>query len=149
MQIPQADILEHARRLRKEFLEPNALRSKGWKGIACFLVDGRKEGFRRGDIYDIMGGRAIGAGEFHLDNYFVGEDDMVAPPGEAFKHAMGLINGARAYVAAMCCGIMTSCLDTLLLTAAFGRLLAGLLSTIRASGGRWSMWQRTSRLCGR
>jgi alkylation response protein AidB-like acyl-CoA dehydrogenase len=55
--------------------------AKGWKGIACFVVDARKKGFRRGEIYNIMGGRAIGAGEFHLQNYFVSEEDLLAPPG--------------------------------------------------------------------
>jgi alkylation response protein AidB-like acyl-CoA dehydrogenase len=84
---------------------------KGWKGIACFVVDARKDGFRRGEIYDVNGGRSIGAGEFHLNDFFVSEDDMLSPPGEAFKRVMELINGARAYVAAMCCGIMTACLE--------------------------------------
>lgn len=83
----------------------------GWKGIACFLVDARKEGFTRGEIYNLKGGRAIGAGEFHLNNYFASESDMITPPGEAFKNAMGSLNEARTYVAAMCCGIMTSCLE--------------------------------------
>jgi alkylation response protein AidB-like acyl-CoA dehydrogenase len=64
--------------------------AKGWKGIACFVVDARKKGFRRGEIYNIMGGRAIGAGEFHLQNYFVSEEDLLAPPIEAFKKAMEL-----------------------------------------------------------
>lgn len=83
----------------------------GWRGIAAFLVDGRKTGFRRGDIYQLIGGHAIGAGEFHLENYQAGNEDMLFPPGVAFKQAMDLINGARAYVASMCCGMIADALE--------------------------------------
>jgi alkylation response protein AidB-like acyl-CoA dehydrogenase len=111
--------------------------AKGWKGIACFLVDARKEGFRRGEIYDIIGGRAIGAGEFHLQDYFVTEQDLLAPPIAAFKDCMELINAARTYVAAMCCGIMQSSLDCALSYGAaresFGR------PVIDHQGLRWSL----------
>ena len=57
----------------------------GWRGIASFLVDARAPGFERGDIYQLMGGHAIGAGEFHLRDYAVASGDMLSPPGEAFK----------------------------------------------------------------
>ena len=111
--------------------------SKGWRGIACFLIDARKPGFQRGEIYDIVGGRAIGAGEFHLENYFVSEEDLLAPPGEAFKLAMDLINGARVYVAAMCCGLMASSLDQAIAytreRTAFGQPI------IDHQGLRWSL----------
>jgi len=35
---------------------------------------------------------------------------MLAPPGEVFKGAMADINGARTYVAAMCCGMVDKAL---------------------------------------
>jgi alkylation response protein AidB-like acyl-CoA dehydrogenase len=111
--------------------------SKGWRGIACFLIDARKEGFRRGEIYDIVGGRAIGAGEFHLENYFVGEKDLLSPPGDAFKLAMDLINGARVYVAAMCCGLIAASLDQAIAytceRTSFGQAI------IKHQGLRWSL----------
>ena len=111
--------------------------ARGWKGIACFLVDAHKEGFERGEIYDLMGGRSIGAGEFHLKDYLVSDEDMLAPPGEAFKQAMDLVNSARVYVAAMCCGLMTSCLDHAIAYGAerkaFGRPI------IEHQGLRWSL----------
>lgn len=84
---------------------------KGWRGIASFLIDAHKPGFKRGKIYDLIGGHAIGAGEFHLDNYFAPDEDMLAPPGEAFKIAMNGINGARTYVAAMCIGMIQNALS--------------------------------------
>lgn len=84
----------------------------GWRGIACFLVDARKEGFTRASPYPLIGGAAIGAGGFKLDNYFVSDDDMLAAPGDAFKLAMKSVNGARVYVAAMCAGLLAASLET-------------------------------------
>jgi alkylation response protein AidB-like acyl-CoA dehydrogenase len=86
----------------------------GWRGIASFLVDARQPGFERGEIYQLMGGHAIGAGEFHLRNFHVENEDMLSPPGEAFKQAMALVNSARSYVASMCCGMMAGALNTAL-----------------------------------
>ena len=86
----------------------------GWRGIASFLVDARKPGFERGNIYQLMGGHAIGAGEFHLRNFHVEGEDVLSPPGEAFKQAMALVNSARIYVASMCCGMIASALNTAL-----------------------------------
>ncbi len=85
--------------------------SKGWKGIASFLIDGRHLGFDRGESYSLIGGHMIGAGEFTLNNYIASDEDMLAPPGEAFKIAMTSINGARTYVAAMCVGMMENALE--------------------------------------
>ncbi len=88
--------------------------SAGWRGIACFLVDARRPGFRRAEPYALMGGHAIGAGGFALEDYLAPEDDMLAPPGEAFKLAMKGVNGARVYVAAMCAGMLAASLETAL-----------------------------------
>ncbi|MBE7635457.1 hypothetical protein GUA87_01260 [Sneathiella sp. P13V-1] len=92
--------------------------TKGWKGIASFLIDGRKAGFERGESYSLIGGHIIGAGEFSLSSYVASEEDMLAPPGEAFKVAMTSINGARTYVAAMCVGMMKNALE---LATAYGK----------------------------
>lgn len=85
--------------------------SKGWKGIASFLVDGRNEGFSKTNIYKMIGGHAIGAGEFCLSDFFVADDDVLEQPGDAFKVAMSGVNGARTYVASMCCGMMQDSLE--------------------------------------
>lgn len=99
----------------------------GWRGIACFLVDARRPGFTRRPAYDLLGGHAIGAGGFALENYIASEDDMLAPPGEAFKLAMKGVNGARVYVAAMCAGMLADALHKALRYGAsretFGRKL--------------------------
>jgi alkylation response protein AidB-like acyl-CoA dehydrogenase len=84
---------------------------KGWRGIASFVIDARRGGFERGKIYDLMGGHPIGVGEYHLKDYHAPDDDMLAPPGEAFKAALASINGARAYAAAMCAGMISDALE--------------------------------------
>jgi alkylation response protein AidB-like acyl-CoA dehydrogenase len=109
----------------------------GWRGIACFLVDARREGFRRTGAYPLLGGHAIGAGGFALDDYFVPDDDLLAEPGIAFKLAMQSVNGARVYVAAMCAGMLASSLETALAYGAkrqaFGKTL------VEHQGLRWSL----------
>jgi alkylation response protein AidB-like acyl-CoA dehydrogenase len=111
--------------------------ASGWRGIASFLVDARKPGFRRGDIYQLLGGHAIGAGEFHLQDFHIGQQDVLSPPGEAFKHAMSTVNGARIYVASMCCGMMADALNRALdygeNRRAFGRLI------LENQGLMWSL----------
>jgi alkylation response protein AidB-like acyl-CoA dehydrogenase len=82
----------------------------GTAGIAAFLIDATMPGFERLPAYDLMGGHAIGAGGFRLHDIRIGEDAVFHPPGEAFKRALGGINGARVYVAAMCCGMVAEAL---------------------------------------
>jgi alkylation response protein AidB-like acyl-CoA dehydrogenase len=82
----------------------------GTSGIAAFVVDAKRPGFIREPAFDVTGQHSIGAGGFRLDGYEVRPDEMLAPPGKAFKSAMGEINGARVYVAAMCCGMVDKAL---------------------------------------
>lgn len=76
------------------------------RGIACFLIDATRPGFERVPPFQLMGGHAIGVGGFRLTDYHASDDDVLYPAGTAFKAALGGINGARTYVAAMCCGML-------------------------------------------
>ena len=109
----------------------------GWRGIACFLVDARKPGFTRRPAYDLMGGHAIGAGGFALENYLAAEEDMIAPPADAFKLAMKGVNGARVYVAAMCAGMLSDALETALAYGAERRAFGK--SLLEHQGLNWSL----------
>ncbi|MCF8469313.1 MAG: acyl-CoA dehydrogenase family protein [Parvibaculum sp.] len=111
--------------------------SAGWRGIASFLVDARRSGFRRGEPYALMGGHAIGAGGFALEDYLAPEDDLLAGPGEAFKLAMKGVNGARVYVAAMCTGLLASSLETALTYGAAREAFAKRL--LDHQGLNWSL----------
>ncbi len=83
----------------------------GAKGIAAFVVDGTRAGFRRELVAGLAGQQSIGTAGFSLESYAANAKEMMQPPGEAFKAAMRLINGARTYVGAMCCGMLQSALD--------------------------------------
>ncbi len=109
----------------------------GTAGIAAFLIDTDGPGFERLAPYGMMGGHAIGVGGFRLAGFRVDEDALFYPPGEAFKRALDGINGARIYVAAMCCGMVAEALRVALDYAtrrhAFGKRL------IDHQGIRWSL----------
>jgi alkylation response protein AidB-like acyl-CoA dehydrogenase len=109
----------------------------GSEGAAAFLVDARERGFERLQPYGIMGGHAIGAGGFRLTAYRAEGDALLYPAGEAFRQALSGINGARAYVAAMCCGMVEEALRCALDYAtrrrAFGKRL------LDHQGLRWSL----------
>lgn len=80
-------------------------------GIAAFVVDGTREGCVRSPRLDSSAARGIDAGGFLLQGYRALADELLHPPGQAFKAALTSINGARIYVAAMCCGMVAQCLQ--------------------------------------
>ena len=82
----------------------------GARGIAAFVVDGARGGFVRRPRMDSGASRGIDAGGFELQAYRARPSELLHPPGQAFKAALASINGARVYVAAMCCGMVAECL---------------------------------------
>jgi len=108
-----------------------------WRGIAGYLVDGTRPGFERKPPYALMGGHAIGTGGFALRDYFVPDGDVLYPPGEGFKTALTSINGARTYVAAMCCGMLRGALGTALRYGAERRAFGKPL--LEHQGLRWKL----------
>lgn len=116
----------------------------GGRGIAGFLVDGRRDGFVREPGYALAGQHAIGTGGFRLQGYLARDDEMLQPAGKAFKAALASINGARTYIAAMCCGMVG---ETLRIASdygerrtTFGRPLAD------HQGWRWRLAEAASEL---
>jgi alkylation response protein AidB-like acyl-CoA dehydrogenase len=109
----------------------------GAGGIAAFVVDGRRDGFARDPRSDSGAARGIDAGGFRLQGYRAKPHELLHPPGEAFKAALGSINGARIYVSAMCCGMVAECLRVAseygLERHTFGKPLLG------HQGWRWSL----------
>jgi alkylation response protein AidB-like acyl-CoA dehydrogenase len=82
----------------------------GARGIGAFVVDGRRDGFIRAPRMDTRAAAGIDAGGFELRGYQAQAEELLHPPGQAFKAALDSINGARTYVAAMCCGMVAECL---------------------------------------
>jgi alkylation response protein AidB-like acyl-CoA dehydrogenase len=116
----------------------------GARGVAGFVIDAHREGFVRQPAFALGGQNAIGAGGFHLQGYRARDDELLHPPGRAFKAAMGSINGARTYIAAMCCGMVGEALRVASAYGeqrhTFGRPLAD------HQGWRWRLAEAASEL---
>jgi alkylation response protein AidB-like acyl-CoA dehydrogenase len=117
---------------------------RGGQGIAGFLVDLRRAGVERAPGYALVGQHAIGTGGFRLDGYQASEDELLQPPGRAFRTALRSINGARTYVAAMCCGMVGEALNVAMRhgesRTSFGAPLAD------HQGWRWRLAEAASEL---
>ena len=80
-------------------------------GIGAFLVDLNQQGVRRHAIDSGFSQTSIGTGGFRLDDVNVPAEALLLAPGSAFRTILTEINGARAYVAAMCNGMLRTALD--------------------------------------
>ena len=120
--------------------DPNA----GGTGIAGLIIDGQRTGFSRESSYAMAGQHSIGAGGFRLSEYQAADHEMFLAPGEAFKSALNSINGARIYVAAMCCGMLASAIESArqfgLHRKTFGKNLHG------HQGWRWTLAEASAEL---
>ncbi len=116
----------------------------GAAGIAGVVIDGERTGFNREPSYAMAGQHSIGAGGFKLDQYKANQSEMFLAPGEAFKSALTSINGARIYVAAMCCGMLASAIESArqfgLNRKTFGKNLHG------HQGWRWTLAEASAEL---
>ncbi len=116
----------------------------GGRGIACFIIDGTRPGFVREQAFQLGGQHTIGTGGFRLENYLARTDEMLHPPGQAFKAAMGSINGARTYIAAMCCGMVG---EALRVASDFGEARNSFGKTLADhQGWRWRLAEAASEL---
>jgi alkylation response protein AidB-like acyl-CoA dehydrogenase len=83
----------------------------GAAGIAAFLIDANRAGFIRASQFDSEAASSMGNSSFKLAGYIARPEELIHPAGQAFKRALHSINGARIYVAAMCCGMVAECLS--------------------------------------
>ena len=84
--------------------------NSGATGIAAFLIDAKRPGFKRHPQFGSEAASSLGTSSFKLAGYIARPEDLIHPAGLAFKRALHSINGARIYVAAMCCGMVGECL---------------------------------------
>ncbi|MEM9654056.1 MAG: acyl-CoA dehydrogenase family protein, partial [Actinomycetota bacterium] len=84
----------------------------GSRGIASFLIDGTRPGFHRVTPYRLSGSHLIGTGGFRLEDYRAEPEDLLTEPGSGFRTALAGVNGARIYVAALCCAMVHASLVT-------------------------------------
>jgi len=75
-------------------------------GIGAFVVDLNAQGVERFACDADFSQVSAGTGGFRLTDCHVEPERLLLEPGLAFKSILGEINGARIYVAAMCCGMV-------------------------------------------
>jgi alkylation response protein AidB-like acyl-CoA dehydrogenase len=80
----------------------------GYKGLACFLVDTKQDGFQPTPIHGKMGMHAVDTAAISLID--VTADQMLGGIGDGFKVAMSALDSGRFSVAAGCVGIAEGCL---------------------------------------
>lgn len=107
------------------------------KGIAAFLVRTREAGRAVSAPYQLETGSVAGVCDLTLRQCFVPDADMLMQPGQAFAKALGSINGARAHVAAMCCGMVGEALAIAVDYA--GKRIAFGQPIIEHQGLRWKI----------
>jgi len=90
----------------------------GAAGIAAFVVEAKRDGFERSLDAFTSAAALSSTGGFRLQGYVAWPDEMLHPPGQAFKRALESINGARVYVAAMCVGMLQ---ESLRIAQAYGQ----------------------------
>jgi butyryl-CoA dehydrogenase len=84
---------------------------EGARGITCFLVPTRTEGFETRPIKGKLGLRAQDTGELFLEQVRVPDSARLGAEGEGFKVAMSALDNGRISLAAGCVGIAQGCLD--------------------------------------
>jgi len=81
------------------------------RGIACFLVPTKSEGFSSQEIHGKLGLRASDTASLALDAVQVPDDALLGEVGDGFKIAMTALDSGRYSVAAGCVGICDGCVD--------------------------------------
>jgi alkylation response protein AidB-like acyl-CoA dehydrogenase len=85
---------------------------KGYRGLACFLVDTDQPGFQPQEIHHKLGLRGSDTAAISLDDVEVSDDQLLGGVGDGFKVAMSNLDSGRYSVAAGCVGICQGCLDS-------------------------------------
>ena len=80
-------------------------------GIGAILVDLTDPAVTRTPQESAFAQGSIGTGRFVMDGVLVPQNHVILTPGVAFNSILTEINGARAYVAAMACGMLGAALE--------------------------------------
>lgn len=86
-------------------------RSKGTKGITCFIVEESNPGLRIGKEERKCGIRGSATCEVILENCFVSDDAVLGKVGEGLKVALGGLDQGRIGIASQALGIAQGALD--------------------------------------
>ncbi len=85
---------------------------KKHRGLACFLVPTKTDGYSAQEIHGKLGLRSSDTAEISLDDVEVPDDALLGEIGDGFKIAMSSLDNGRYSVAAGCVGICDGCIDS-------------------------------------
>ena len=86
-------------------------KSKGTRGISCFVIDKNTPGFSIGTIEEKMGIRASVQAELVFENIRLPKNNLLGEVGKGFKIAMLTLDGGRIGIASQALGIAQAALD--------------------------------------
>ena len=83
----------------------------GHKGISCFLVEKKYEGFDVGKPEDKLGIKSSDTTELYFDEVKVPCENLIGKEGDGFKIALSTLDGGRIGIASQALGIAKAALD--------------------------------------
>ncbi|MBU1207042.1 MAG: acyl-CoA dehydrogenase [Proteobacteria bacterium] len=86
-------------------------KSKGYKGISCFIVDCKAPGFSVGVVEKKLGIKASGTAELIFEDYRLPKENLVGQVGQGFYVAMNTLDGGRIGIASQALGIARAALE--------------------------------------
>ncbi|MFD3158204.1 acyl-CoA dehydrogenase [Haloimpatiens sp. FM7330] len=86
-------------------------KSKGTRGISCFIIEKEFKGFSIGKVENKLGIRASSTTELIFEDCIVPKENLVGKEGKGFKIAMKTLDGGRIGIAAQALGIAEGALD--------------------------------------
>lgn len=86
-------------------------KSKGYRGLTCFLVERGMPGFSSKAIHGKMGLRSSNTAELVFEDCLVPQENVLGEVGKGFNIAMSAFDNARLCVAAGSVGLAQACID--------------------------------------
>ncbi len=109
----------------------------GHKDMAMIAIPKDAPGLSFGPRYDTPSYRFLPLSEMNLDAVTVPEENIILPVGQGFQGALMAIDIARVSIAAGCCGLMQTALDTALAYAHRRRMFGGV--SLDLEGIQWML----------
>ncbi|MCH2165814.1 MAG: acyl-CoA dehydrogenase family protein [Marinovum sp.] len=109
----------------------------GHKDMAMIAIPADAPGISFGPRYDTPSYNFLPMSEMYLNEVVVSEDNIILPIGQGFQGSLMAIDIARVSIAAGCCGLMQTALDTALSYSKNRKMFGG--KNIELDGIQWML----------